>query len=318
MRFLRYLILLFLCIVSFKINAQDQIVYLNGDKDYVDKIDTVQNDSLLYVSFKKTLKVPLSKVKGYYQTINTKENLKKRYYKREREYFAIDSLYHIDFYHDSKSLAAFDRYMSSILPDDFSQLDYYEGYYITNNLDTVNSLISDFSDPKANFTIFITKDDSSNYKIISAYLVKGYFLKDNHYESVYIIDNEDIERCMYIQKKIAGKLNLFYKPSVPYSALRGYIIGKQYSNELIPVSLSSANSYSFSTENYAFKVSNSSFSTSGSVISYTNNGDFSPGRFKDWMPIVLQDCSRVASRVKAEFYTISDIEVIVKEYNKCF
>lgn len=40
-------------ILTINLFAQDQIIYLNGDKDYVDKVEGIDNDSLTYTFLRK-------------------------------------------------------------------------------------------------------------------------------------------------------------------------------------------------------------------------------------------------------------------------
>lgn len=87
---MRHLFLLAFVFSSCVLPAQDQIIYLTGEMDYVTKIIGVQNDSLVYLSSKKYKKVPLTLIQGYYVTITTEENLARKFRERKRDYFAVE------------------------------------------------------------------------------------------------------------------------------------------------------------------------------------------------------------------------------------
>ncbi len=86
---IRIIFLVYLVSLSTFLTAQDQLIYNNGQKEYVDSILKLENDTLFYQNFKKAYKVSLSDVKGYYITIKSKENLEKGFSKREKEYFKV-------------------------------------------------------------------------------------------------------------------------------------------------------------------------------------------------------------------------------------
>lgn len=310
---MRYLVLFFI-VYSIQIHAQDQIIYLNGNEHYVDHIIDIKNDSLKYSSYKKTKKVPLTEVKGYFITIDSRENLKKRFYKREREYHVIDSIYHFDYYNRHKKVRDnVTDFIQSCLPTDFTALSFVEGFYITFELDTVHTLISDFKDSKKNSAVFIAKIDSNDFKIFTPKLVKKYSLGNQVFLSYYPkqIDSQDI--YMFIRQEISGKINLFNKPNLPYHEGDYYLVnrvGTDIFYHLCPDNYCTSNNIEGFQKTM---VMGSVYGESGFMFVSTNpNLDNS---FNEIMPQLVYDCESLANRIRSEFYTKADIEFIINQYN---
>ena len=116
------------------VQAQDQIIFINKDSKYVDKILEVENDTLIYKNFKIIHSIPLSTLQAYYRTINTKENLTRSFYKRERTYHFVNSVQNnkeLKINLDSNFIV---RQFSSNKV--FNDKDFSDGFFIQNN-DTV-------------------------------------------------------------------------------------------------------------------------------------------------------------------------------------
>lgn len=310
---MRYLIF-FLLVLSTQIQAQDQIMYLNGDENYVDQIIEIQNDSLVYSFFKKTKKVPLTDVKGYYITIDTKENLKKRFYKREREYHKVDSLYHQVFYNSLKERGLdIDYYIQSCLPTDFSTLEYFNGFYITYDLDTIYTRISAFRDSDKNNVVFIAQNDSNDFEVYTPKLVKGYFYNNNFFKSYFPDQTDSREVYMFIRQEISGKINLFKKVNLPYHEGDYYLINKTGFDDyyhLCPYS----NCTSINLEGFQ-RVMVSGGSSGETGYAYIPTKPNLDNSFDKIMPQLVYDCEGLANKIKNEFYTKADIVLIIKDYN---
>ena len=297
-----------------QIKAQDQIIYLNGDKYYVDKIIGIQNDSLIYSYFKKTRKIPLTRVKGYYVTIDTKENLKKGFYKREREYHKIDTVYHVSYYNRLKEKDPdVEFYIQSCIKVDFSTLDYYKGFYITQGFDTIISMISKFEDPNNNCVVFIVKNDSSNYKIFTPRQVRGYSFNNQFYLSYFPAKKDEQEIYMFILQEISGKINLYTKPNLPYHEGEYYLVNKNGSEDFYYVCpYDICMNYNARSYNRVLVSSGKLNETSYAYVSTKPDLDNS---FKDIMPQLVYDCEGLVNKIRSEFYTKNDIKNIINQYN---
>lgn len=301
-------------ILSIHVHSQDQIEYLDGDKVYVDNIDNVKNDSITYTHYKKTRKEPLSKIKGYYLTIDTKDNLKRGFHRREREYYAVDSAYHGAFYsNDKRHRDVINDYIQSCLPSDLSTLIYREGYYINYDLDTVHTLVSDFNDSDFNNVVFISKIDSQDYKIFTPLLVKGYSINDQVYISYFPDKVEDKETYLFIRQEISGKINLFKKPSLPYHDGNYYLVNKENSDVFYHICPHTACISEHVAGYQKIMLTRSNYSSSGYYYVATNpNLDNS---FNKVMPQLVSDCTGLSNRIRSEFYTKADIVTIIEKYN---
>jgi hypothetical protein len=293
--------------------GQDQIIYTKGDADYVDRIDSIFNDSLIFTSFKKSHKVPLTKIKGYYITVKTAENLKKGYYKRERIYYEIDSKYHVA--KKNKITDYVIEYINSHLPENLSSLSYSDGYYIGLNNDTTFCEISYFENSDDNYIYFVSRDDSLNYKIFNALMVRGYSVRDKVFAS-YMPSSENTKVYMFICRQISGKMELYTKASLPFDKYSYYLINKIGSSTFYPISTSDGSSYILSVDGQNMVI-NSKDENYRSVIRVTYQDMNLNNSFKELMPKLVSDCPLLSSKIQVEFYTKSDLLQIVREYNDC-
>jgi hypothetical protein len=303
-------------ILTLNLSAQDQIIYLNGDKNYVDKIEGIENDTLIYISFKKTRKAPLKIIEGYYLTINTKENLKRGYYRRDRTYHEIDKLYHESYKKIEDKIDYYTEYLNERLPKDLSSVKYRPGYYIDLNGDTLRSEISIMRKSSDNFVFIISRTDSSKFIIHPASKIIGYSVNESVYESLQVDRKDGFPLYCFIEKEISGKLSLYYKPDLPYLRGGGYLISFHSSNELIPTSIFEDINTDNSISDVRLKLK-SGLNVGSASYNYRHSGVDLVFDFRNTMSGLLQDCPSVASKIKAEFYKKSDLRTIAKEYNKC-
>ncbi|MBN1181003.1 MAG: hypothetical protein JXB49_01865 [Bacteroidales bacterium] len=303
-RFNLRLCIIFFHIFTISVNAQDQIIYLNGEEDYVDKIVEVKNDSLTYITFKKYKKAPLYLVKGYYLTIDTRENMKKGYFRREREYFEIDSIYHAEYYSKKRGeIDPVNEYITSILPDDFSTLNYEKGYYITHSFDTIYTLLSRFDNPEYNNVCCIVRRDSSKYEILTAHSIFAYAIGDQKYLNFFSSPKKEKQAYFFIKLEIDGEMNLYSKPELPFDKGGFFIINKKGLAEF----------YAVSTEDECCYDDLDGFN----IIVISIDSNISSNTFMSVLLALVSDCEMLAMKIKSGFYTKMDIVQIVNEYNKC-
>ncbi len=295
------------------IKAQDQVVYLNGDKDYVDEIVKVENDSLIYCSFRKTYKVPLENVLGYFLTVETKENMKKGFYRREREYFEIQASHHKKPLRKEQKVDFVNEYIKRSLPEDMSALKYEPGYFINYFGDTIEAEISCLSDHIKESLFFIVNNDSV-YSIVTANQVKGYFVQGEYYSS-YLIDNkEDVRLYFYVRRILTGRMNLYQKISLPFYKSSYFLINKAGQDTFYKVCPNST--CMGHTDLKPMLLPNQTMGRS-QLVSESVHEQNLDNSFRELMPGLIKDCQRLSNKVRSEFYRKSDIIKIVQEYNNC-
>jgi hypothetical protein len=206
------------------------------------------------------------------------------------------------------------NYINSRVPKDLSTLEYLSGYYVTPQNDTIITKIS-FLKRIGNYVFFVAQIDSAHYSILNAMQVKSYSLDGKTYFS-YPLSQMGSGISVFISQEVAGKIDLYLKPSLPFDKTSYYLLNKKPSIMMYSVNPFSSSTYSFTNDNQKFIVD--SKSTEGSHMQSIGYQEANlDNSFKELIPSFVGDCELLMSKINSEFYSQKDIVRIVKEYNSC-
>ena len=296
-------IILFL--FSIKIFSQDQLIYKNKPAKFVDKILTVTADSISYKSFKKTKTIALWKISGYYITVNTPENLKKRFYKRERTFHSTI---------DEEKIAQIEldpnkSFTNGQLKDlsKFKTNKFKNGFFVQNG-DTNHCKIFIHNKNSPNNNLFlVTMDKNGNRTPYRASEVDLYFVNNNLFQS-HRIDNDKIKTAFFLKLTVAGEYSLYERNSIPSHQEFTYFLqkkGEDYFHVMSP------------NNGSVELMQNQNINPNNGYSKLFFKVDNSTEDFKKAINRLFGTCVGVKNKVLTEFYTQNDLPTIVREYNKC-
>jgi len=139
----------------------------SGGNEYVNKIDSIDNEYLYYRSDSINYQTPLLLTLGYYTTIETEKNLSKKYHKRKRQYHDT-RVYNSDTLNVSTYFQT--AYINTRLSKDLSSFKYSKGFYVKLNGDTVFCDMAVFKKSVYHYTFCVSRTNNSDFMNIQSIL----------------------------------------------------------------------------------------------------------------------------------------------------
>ncbi len=293
-----------LCI-SLKMVSQDQLVLKNQSKKYVDKIIEIKDDSISYKNFKKTYKISSSKLKGYYLTIQTKENLKQRFYKRNRVYHPINNKVIL-----ASKLNPNESYISRRVKaiNKFKHESFQNGYFIQNGDTNKCKIFLGKKNGPDNYLFLVTLSEDGTKTFHLADEIEYYSIGKSLFKS-YIEESEEIKTTFFLKLVESGKFFLYERNEIPSDNKFTYYIRKQNEDFFHIISPYSNSSKISQPDN-----SGETNDINTKFLYKSNDSDL---EFKTVITNLFGDCASVRNKVISGFYSKPDIPKIIKEYNHC-
>jgi len=292
-------------LTSAKLFSQDQLIYKNKSEKFVDKILTVTADSISYKIFKKTKTIALLKISGYYTTVNTPENLKRRFYKRERTYHAIKHKIPPFEFDPNKSLI--NRALTDL--NKFNANKFKDGFFIQNG-DTNNcKIFLNKKNSPNNHLFIVTMDSNGNKTPYRASEIDYYFVNNNLFKA-HKHEHKKVKTDFFLKLTVEGAYSLYERNSIPSHQEFTYFLKKE-DEDFYYVMFPDQDAVEFKQQ----INSNIYISSNNSRLLYSVNN--SNEDFKKAVNKLFGSCLRVKNKVFTGFYTQHDLPTIVREYNQC-
>jgi len=113
--------------------------------------------------------------------------------------------------------------------------------------------------------------------------------------------------------RIQGNLNLYEKLPSPIDKANYLLILKKNSDKYYPLFVPNEMSFTVNSNSQIMKIQGSY----DNIVRVTFEKENLSNSFNKVMAKIIEDCPRVANKVKNEFYKRSDLDLIIKEYNSC-
>jgi hypothetical protein len=291
--------------ISLKIVSQDQLVLKNQSKKYVDKIIEIKDDSISYKNFKKTYKISSSKLKGYYLTIQTKENLEKRFYKRNRVYYPIANKVIL-----ASKLNPNEPYINRRLKalNKFKPENFQNGYFIQNGDTNKCKIFLGKKNGPDNYLFMVTLSKDGTKTFYLADEIEYYSIGKSLFKS-YMEESEKIKTPFFLKLIESGKFFLYERNEIPSDNHFTYYIRNRNEDFFSTISPFSNSSKIEQPDNSAGK------NDINTKLLYKSTDD--DIEFKTAITNLFGDCASVRNKVISGFYSKPDIPKIIREYNHC-